>query len=109
MTEVVHVLSAPRQSAATGTYSDRLKVCSSCSSGRKPTTPWGCAPGLKNAMTGMLRMLKACDHLARSAPGGPEVDHDRALGLEHELLEIRVRRDLDLRHSGTFPFLVRCP
>ena len=28
---------------------------------RNPTTPWGCEPGLKNAMIGMLRMLKACE------------------------------------------------
>jgi len=40
-----------------------------------------------------------CDHLAGSTPGCPEVDHDGALRLEDEFLEIRVSRDLDLRHG----------
>src|SRR5262245_8762547 len=44
-----------------GAYSARLNACSSCSSGRNPTTPCGCEPGRKNAITGMLRILKACE------------------------------------------------
>src|SRR5205814_6521790 len=35
------------------------------------------------------------DHLARSAPGGPEVNNDRLVVLENELLEGVVRRVLD--------------
>src|SRR5688500_11556005 len=39
----------------------RPNCCSSCSSGRKPTTPCGWWPGRKNAIVGMLMMLKACE------------------------------------------------
>src|SRR6185436_17808799 len=46
---------------AAAANSVRPNCCSSCSSGRNPTTPCGCAPGLKNAMVGMLMMLNACD------------------------------------------------
>ena len=117
---------------AAAANSVRPNCCSSCSSGRNPTTPCGCAPGLKNAIVGMLMMLNAWesrglaststlttstapsyfsasfsisgrDHLAGPAPCGPEVDDDRSLRLEHELLEGRVGRVLDLRHVSFSP------
>jgi hypothetical protein len=42
-------------------YEASWNCVSSCSAGRKPTTPIGCLPGAKKAIVGMLMMLKARD------------------------------------------------
>src|SRR5207244_3048853 len=52
---------------------------------------------LENGMHGM----------ARAAPGGPEVDHDRSAGLEHVLLEACVRDVAHDRHSYKRPVSAR--
>src|SRR6185436_16121952 len=60
---VVPASAAASAVAASATFGNeaRLNWVSSCSIGRKPTTPIGCLPGAKKAMVGMDMMLNARD------------------------------------------------